>query len=233
MTSQHPSDAPFRIVFAIFPGMTHLDFTGPHQVLGRMPNSEVIVASRDGGAIAADGLVFAETVPLAEIDRCDLICVPGGMPATEIGLDTVFTGEIRRLALGAHYVTSVCTGSLILGAAGLLKGKRAACHWAWRDMLPLFGAIVDEGRVARDGNLITGGGVTAGIDFALTVLAEIAGEEIARTVQLGLEYAPAPPFDSGRPETAPASVRARYDRVIETSIRPRRAQAEEAAARLE
>ncbi len=99
-------------------------------------------------------------------------------------------------------------------------------------MLSLFGAIPDEGRVVRDGNLITGGGVTAGIDFAFTVLAEIAGEEIAKTVQLGLEYAPAPPFDSGRPETAPASVRARYDRVIEASIRPRRAQAEEAAARL-
>ena len=103
-----------------------------------------------------------------------------------------------------RYLTSVCTGSLILGAAGLLSGKRAACHWAWRDLLPLFGAIADDGRVVRDGNVITGGGVTAGIDFALTVLAELAGEDFAQAIQLGLEYAPAPPFNAGRPETGAA-----------------------------
>ena len=196
--------APFRIVFAIYPGMTHLDFTGPHQFLSRTPNSEVVVASPAGGPVDADGLTFGNTVKLSDIERCDLICVPGGIAATKVAQDAAFVGEIRRLGLQAKYVTSVCTGSLILGAAGLLEGKRAACHWAWREMLPLFGAIVDEGRVVRDGNTITGGGVTAGIDFAITVLAEIAGEETAQAIQLGLEYAPAPPFNCGRPEVGAA-----------------------------
>ena len=161
---------------------------------------------------------------------CDLICVPGGVVATEVANDPAFTGEVRRLAGGAKYITSVCTGSLILGAAGLLNGKRAACHWAWRDLLPLFGAIPDPARVARDGNIITGGGVTAGIDFALTVLAEIAGEDVAKTIQLGLEYAPAPPFNSGRPELAEPEVLERYQRVFAKIAPVRRAEAEKAAA---
>jgi transcriptional regulator GlxA family with amidase domain len=191
------------------------------------------VASLTGGAVRADGLVFAETARLADIAACDLICVPGGVVATEVALDEAFVGEVRRLAGSARYVTSVCTGSLILGAAGLLRGKRAACHWAWRDLLPLFGAIADDGRVVRDGNIITGGGVTAGIDFALTVLAEIVGEDVAKGVQLGLEYAPAPPFNSGRPELASPETLARYGKLMDAMKAPRRAQAEAAAARLE
>lgn len=223
---------PFRIVFAIYPGMTHLDFTGPHQFLSRTPNSETVVASAAGGAVAADGLTFADTARLADISACDLICVPGGIVATRVAQDPVFVGELKRLAAGAKYITSVCTGSLILGAAGLLKGKRAACHWAWRDLLPLFGAIPDEGRVVRDGNIITGGGVTAGIDFALTVLAEIAGDTVAQAIQLGLEYAPAPPFDAGRPETAPREVLARYNAAMAKVAEQRRAEAMAAAAGL-
>jgi putative intracellular protease/amidase len=129
-------------------------------------------------------------------------------------------------------LTSVCTGSIVLGAAGLLKGKRAACHWAWRELLPLFGAIVDERRVARDGNLITGGGVTAGIDFALVVAAELRGEEFAQGLQLGIEYAPAPPFNSGCPETAPPEVLASVKARLEAMMPSRRAGAEAAAARL-
>lgn len=221
---------PFRIVFAIYPGMTHLDFTGPHQVLSRAPNSQTIVASLAGGTVEADGLSFGATAKLADVSHCDLICVPGGVPATQVAQDRAFVGEIRRLAMGAQYVTSVCTGSLILAAAGLLKAKRAACHWAWRDMLPLFGAIVDEGRVVRDGNIITGGGVTAGIDFAFTVLAEIAGPEIAQTIQLGLEYAPAPPFESGRPELASPEVNARYEKVRAKMMAQRWEEARAAAA---
>jgi len=222
----------FTIVFAIWPGMTHLDFTGPHQFLSRVPNSQTIVASPQGGAVEADGLVFADTVRIADVRSCDLICVPGGVGATKVAQDAAFISEIRRLATNARYVTSVCTGSLILGAAGLLRDKRAACHWAYAELLPLFGAIHDPARVVRDGNIITGGGVTAGIDFALTVLAEIAGEELAQTIQLGLEYAPAPPFSSGRPELAPASVRERYE-VLRQKIMPaRRAEAEEAAAKM-
>jgi cyclohexyl-isocyanide hydratase len=219
----------FRIVFAIYPGMTHLDFTGPHQFLSRTPNSEVVVASPTGGSVEADGLTFANTVKLSSVDRCDLICVPGGTLATKVAQDASFIADIRRLGLGATYITSVCTGSIILAAAGLLYGKRAACHWAWRDLLSLFGAIPDESRVARDGNIITGGGVTAGIDFALTVLAEIAGEETAQMIQLGLEYAPAPPFNAGRPEIAPPAIRARYDALLQKSMPLRRAEAEAAA----
>jgi transcriptional regulator GlxA family with amidase domain len=221
--------AAFRIVFAIYPGMTHLDFTGPHQFLSRAPNSEVVVASPAGGSVEADGLTFGNTVKLSSVDRCDLICVPGGVVATKVAQDKAFVADIRRLGLGAQYITSVCTGSLILGAAGLLKGRRAACHWAWRDMLPLFGAIPDEARVARDGNVITGGGVTAGIDFALTVLAEIAGDDVAQTIQLGLEYAPAPPFDAGRPERAPPAIRAGYEARLERTKASRWADAEVAA----
>ena len=226
------TEAPFHIVFAVYPGMTHLDFTGPHQFLSRAPNSRTTVASAAGGSVPADGLVFAETARLTDIEACDLICVPGGVAATEVALDEAFVGEVRRLAWSSRYITSVCTGSLILGAAGLLHGKRAACHWAWRDLLPLFGAIPDESRVARDGNIITGGGVTAGIDFALTVLAEIAGDEVAQGVQLGLEYAPAPPFNAGRPELAPPAIRERYGRLMEAMKAPRVAQAQQAAARL-
>lgn len=226
------TDTPFRIVFAIYPGMTHLDFTGPHQFLSRLPNSTTVAASPAGGDVPADGLTFAGTVPIAEVEGCDLICVPGGLPATKVALDEAFIGEIRRLAGGAKYVTSVCTGSLILGAAGLLKGKRAACHWAWRDLLTLFGATPDEGRVVRDGNVITGGGVTAGIDFALTVLAEIAGPGVAQTIQLGLEYAPSPPFDSGRPERAPPEVLQRYNGIMGGFMPQRLAEAEQAALRI-
>ena len=119
---------------------------------------------------------------------------------------------------------------MILGAAGLLVGRRAACHWAWRHLLPLFGAQIDTGRVVRDGNLITGGGVTAGIDFALTVLAEIGGAELAQTVQLGLEYAPAPPFNAGSPDTAPAEVLARYQAAMAPLMSAREADAHAAAA---
>jgi transcriptional regulator GlxA family with amidase domain len=223
--------AAFRIVEILYPGLTQLDFTGPHTVFTRLPDTEVIVASRDGGEIASDGgLTFAGLHRLSDIDRCDLICIPGGLSATEAANDAVLIAEIRRLATGARYLTSVCTGSLVLGAAGLLKGRRAACHWAWRRLLPLFGAIPDEGRVVRDGDIITGGGVTAGIDFALIVAAELAGEAVAMAIQLGLEYAPAPPFNAGRPELAPpdvlAVVQARMDAVM-----PRRlAEAERAAA---
>lgn len=220
----------FRIVFAIYPGMTHLDFTGPHQFLSRLPNSETIVASPLGGSVEADGLIFADTVKLSTIDRCDLICVPGGVVATKVAQDQAITREIRRLGLGARYITSVCTGSLILGAAGLLTGRRAACHWAWRDMLLLFGAIPDPARVVRDGNIITGGGVTAGIDFALTVLAEIAGDDVAQTIQLGLEYAPAPPFNAGRPELAPPHILARYEELRAKTMSVRLAEAQAAAA---
>lgn len=197
------SASPFTVVFALYDRVTHLDFTGPHEVFWRLPGAQCVMASVRGGTIHADGgLTFANVQRLADIPHADLICVPGGFGVIEAMGDADFVREVRRLADGAQYITSVCTGSLVLGAAGLLRGKRAACHWAWRELLPAFGATVDEGRVVRDGNLITGGGVTAGIDMALSVMADIAGAEHAQAVQLGIEYAPAPPFDCGRPERA-------------------------------
>lgn len=197
---------PLTILMPLYPGVTHLDFTGPHQFFALVPDTDVIVASVDARPVVARGLTFSGLADLAAIDSCDVLCVPGGVGCVEAIEDPVFVEHVRRLATTARYVTSVCTGSLILGAAGLLVGRLAACHWAWRDLLPLFGAVPDAGRVVRDGNLITGGGVTAGIDFALAVIAEIAGVERAESIQLALEYAPSPPFTAGRPETASPAV---------------------------
>jgi cyclohexyl-isocyanide hydratase len=228
------ADAPFRIVEVIYEGMTQLDFTAPHTVFSRIPNSETIVASEPGGEIVSDGgLTFAGTRRLAEVDRCDLLFFPGGFAATEVINDAAFMAQANRLAAGARYLTSVCTGSLILAAMGRLQGKRAACHWAWRDMLVLFGAIPDPSRVARDGDIITGGGVTAGLDFALVVAAELAGADFAQALQLNLEYAPAPPFSAGRPETAPLEILALVKGRMATMMPQRLAQAREAAARLQ
>ncbi len=197
------------IVEVLYPQLTQLDFTGPHTVFTRVPDAEVIVGSVTGGTITSDdGLQFAGTVALADVGDCDVLFVPGGFGAADAAVDEALIAHVRRLAATARYVTSVCTGSLVLGAAGLLVGKRAACHWAWRELLPKFGAIPDDRRVVRDGNTITGGGITAGIDFALTIAAELAGERTAQEIQLAIEYAPAPPWSAGRPETAPAEVRA-------------------------
>jgi cyclohexyl-isocyanide hydratase len=146
--------------------------------------------------------------------------------------DRRYLRQLRRLAASARYVTSVCTGSLLLAAAGLLGGKRAACHWAWRDSLTPFGVMADPARVVRDGNIFTGGGVTAGIDMALTVLAEIAGEEYAQTVQLAIEYAPQPPFASGRPEQAHPRILAAARKRSDALKAARDAAVERAAAAL-
>ncbi|MBC7669803.1 MAG: DJ-1/PfpI family protein [Gemmatimonadaceae bacterium] len=224
--------APFHIVFALFPDVTHLDFTGPHQILSRLPGAQVVIASEAGGDVEAEGLVFARVARLADIEHCDLLCVPGGFGTTQAMADEAFLTQLRRLAAGARYVTSVCTGSLLLGAAGLLVGRRAACHWAWRDQLTLFGAIPDPARVVRDGKIFTGGGVTAGIDFALTIPAEIAGDDVAQAIQLAVEYAPAPPFNAGRPETAPPAVLERIQAVYGKGMDERWAAARLAGAKL-
>lgn len=221
------------IVIALYPGVTHLDFTGPHQVLARTPDAEVLTASLGGQDIEAEGLVFSRLADLKTIDRCDVLLVPGGFGTTEVMRDEAFVSQIRRLASNARYVTSVCTGSLILAAAGLLEGKRAACHWAWRELLKPFGVAVSEARVERDGRIITGGGVTAGIDFAFVLLAELAGVDYAQGIQLTLEYAPDPPFQAGRPEFAPPQVMASVEARMAPMARHRLAVAEEAARRLE
>ena len=208
-------DDPFRIVFILYPGLTQLDFTGPYEVLARMPGAEAIVASKEGGSLVSEmGLSFAGLRALGDIEGCDMIFAPGGPGQTEAMLDGAFMGQVKRLGEGARYVASACTGSLILAAAGLLKGKRAGTHWAYRDLLAAFGAVADPARVVRDGNAYTGGGVTAGIDIALSIVADLRGEETAKMIQLMIEYAPVPPFNSGRPETASpqtvAAVKARF-----------------------
>lgn len=216
---------PFRIVFILYPRLTQLDFTGPYEVLARMPGAEIMLASKDGGSLVSEtGLSFGGLRCLADIDRADLIMIPGGPGQTEAMLDGEFMAEVKRLGAGARYVTSVCTGSLILAAAGLLKGKRAGSHWAYRDLLSAFDALPDPARVVRDGDTFTGGGVTAGIDIALTIVAEIAGEETAKMIQLMIEYAPAPPFNSGAPETASLeTVNAVKSRLAEFAEQRRRA----------
>ena len=214
--------AAFHVVFALYPRVTQLDFTGPYEVLARLPGARCVLASVAGGELEVDSVMrFSGLQRLDSVEECDLLCVPGGFGTVAAVEDQAYLRAIRRLGEKARYITSVCTGSLLLAAAGLLRGKRAACHWAWRDKLADFGVTQDPGRVVRDGMIFTGGGVTAGIDMALEVMAEIAGRDLAETVQLAIEYAPALPFDSGRPELAREPVlraaRARLD-----SVRPER-----------
>jgi transcriptional regulator GlxA family with amidase domain len=193
----------FDVVFALYPRVTQLDFTGPYEIFARLPGARCVLASIDGGTVQADGgITFSGVRRLADVTDCALLCVPGGFGTVAAMESKAFLSELRRLAARAQFVTSVCTGSLLLAAAGLLSGKRAACHWAWRELLTDFGVTPDPARIVRDGNVITGGGVTAGIDMALAVMAQIAGVDYAETVQLAMEYAPEPPFDSGRPERA-------------------------------
>jgi cyclohexyl-isocyanide hydratase len=221
----------FSVVFALYPRLTQLDFTGPLEVFARLPQARIVLAATRAGTLSADsGLTFAGVRALTEVSDCSLLCVPGGYGCTEALEDPDFLAALRRLAAGARYVTSVCTGSLLLGAAGLLRGRRAACHWAFRELLGAFGAIPDPARVVRDGNVFTGGGVTAGIDMALSVMAEIAGREHAQAVQLEIEYAPAPPWDAGRPERAPAAIVAAVRQHFERTLAARRAAVQRAGA---
>ncbi len=202
----NPLTKPITVVFPLYPGVTQLDFTGPWQVLSRLSNVRLIAASLGGKNIESEGLHFTELAVLEELADCDVLCVPGGGGCTDAMQNEEFISQIQRLAGKATYVTSVCTGSLILAAAGLLQGKRSSCHWMYLDTLAWFGAIPVADRVVRDGNFFSGGGVTAGIDFALMLVAELEGEDAAQRIQLGLEYNPAPGFNAGHPDVAPAEI---------------------------
>jgi transcriptional regulator GlxA family with amidase domain len=219
------------IVFPLYPGVTQLDFTAPLEVLGRLPGAQVIVASVRGGSLSAGpGLTLAELPRLEEVERCTVLCVPGGPGVVSALIDEAFLRELRRLAQLSRHVASVCTGSLLLGAAGLLAGKRAACHWAWRDLLASFGALPDSARVVRDGNVITGGGVTAGIDLSLSLAAEMCGRDFAEQLALAIEYAPEPPFEGGRPELSRPDVLAAVREQL-AALRPAREAAVETASK--
>jgi cyclohexyl-isocyanide hydratase len=191
------------VVFLVYPNVTQLDLTGPAQVLSRLPDAKVDLVWKSRDPVQSDcGFALLPTATLGEVAQADILCIPGGFGCVDVMQDEEALAWVRMVGEGAKWVTSVCTGSLILGAAGLLRGYRATSHWAWRDDLRLFGAEPVRERVVFDRNRVTGGGVTAGIDFALALIARIEGEEYAKAVQLGLEYDPHPPFDCGTPDKA-------------------------------
>ncbi len=194
---------PLRVAFLLFPNVTQLDLTGPVQVLSRLGDARLDLVWKTLEPVPTDaGFSILPTATLAEIPRADILCVPGGFGVNGVIADDAVMDWVGAIGREAAWVTSVCTGSLILGAAGLLDGYRAGCHWSQRHMLPLFGAEPVAERVVIDRNRVTGGGVTAGIDFALRLTAILRGEDHARSVQLSFEYDPQPPFDSGSPERA-------------------------------
>ena len=209
----------FNVGFVIFPELTQLDFTGPLEVLARLPQSATHVVAKSEAPVPSDcGLSLVPTHTFATCPPLDLICVPGGRSGVVDAMGDRDTIEfVRRQAGAARYVTSVCTGAFILGVAGLLQGRRATTHWAFTELLPLVGATHERARIVKDGNVITAGGVTSGIDFGLSVAAEIAGETVAQAIQLSIEYDPNPPFASGHSDRAP--------QVVKDSVFPRYEQA--------
>lgn len=210
-----PESAPVRVAFLLFPDVTQLDLTGPAQVLSRLGNARIDLVAKTRDPVATDaGFALLSTATFAEVASAHILCVPGGFGTVAAMEDAETLAWLRQVAESATWVTSVCTGSLLLAAAGLLTGYRAACHWASREQLAWFGAEPVAERVVFDRNRVTGGGVTAGIDFALALTAAIRGEDHAKFVQLSLEYDPAPPFDSGSPDRAEPEVLERYHAMI-------------------
>lgn len=194
------------VTFVLFPGVTQLDMTGPAQFLARLPGARVQVAAKTPAAVATDsGFALQPNVTFADAAAADILCVPGGHGVAQALADAETVDFVAAQAAGARWVTSVCTGAFLLGRAGLLRGRRATTHWAYAHLLPLVGASHEAARVVEDGNTITAGGVTAGIDFALTLIAREAGDETAQAIQLALEYDPHPPFASGTPKAAGAA----------------------------
>lgn len=196
-----------NIVFVLFDRVTQLDFAGPVQFLSRIPGAHVHVAAKNVAPVATDcGFSLLPTVAFADCPQADIMCVPGGVGVADALSDSALIAFVSEQAKGAQWVTSVCTGAFILGAAGLIGGRRVTTHWGYTHLLGKFGATYEKARIVRDGNLVTAGGVTSGIDFALELIAQTAGEDVARTIQLSLEYDPAPPFPGGTPDTSPAPI---------------------------
>lgn len=227
------SQATFRVGYLVFPDITQLDLTGPQQVLARLPGVEQLLVWKTREPVRSEsGLMLVPDATYGDCPPLDMICVPGGPGMNALLTDAETLDFLQRMAPGARYVTAVCTGSLVLGAAGLLKGRRAATHWAAMEFLPAFGATPVHERVVIDGNVITGGGVTAGIDFGLKVAAEVAGETVAKMLQLIIEYDPAPPFDSGHPRSADPALLAMLRERMQPMHTQRAAQVGVAAAKL-
>ena len=208
-----------HIGMLLYPGLTQLDLTGPFEVLHRVPDARVHLLWKNLEPVVADSkLALGPTATLASCPDLDVLFVPGGHGQLLLMQDEEVIGFLRDAGRKARFVTSVCTGALLLGAAGLLEGYEAATHWAFMDLLPMFGARPVRKRVVSDRNRITGGGVTAGIDFGLTLAARLSTEAVAKGIQLGLEYDPEPPFQCGHPDVAEAAivavVRQRFDQTF-------------------
>jgi cyclohexyl-isocyanide hydratase len=227
MTTAH------RIGLLLFPKITQLDLAGPYEVFSRMPGAAVHLIWKDTQPSRSEwGLELRPDTRFEECLALEVLCVPGGPGAFEHLGDAVVVDAIRSIAQRSRLVSSVCTGAFLLGAAGLLAGKRATTHWASRELLREFGAILDDGRIVVDGNLITTGGITAGIDFGLHVVAQLLGPEAAKEIQLAMEYDPAPPFASGHPSVAEPATVARFRERIRQRQDQRAAVVREAAQRL-
>jgi cyclohexyl-isocyanide hydratase len=208
-----------QIGYLLFPDLTQLDLTGPLQVLSRLPGATSHIVAKRAEPVRSDcGLSLLPTTTFEACPELDLIIVPGGLGVADAIRDPSTVAFVRRCAAKARYVTSICTGAFLLGAAGLLRGKRATTHWAYHGLLPLVGAIPVGARVVRDGPVITGAGVTAGIDFALSVAAEVSNDDIARGIQLSIEYDPAPPYDAGSPGRAGAVLTRRLESFYESRL---------------
>ena len=197
-----------QIAILIFDRLTALDAVGPYEVLSRLPGAELeFVAAKPGIKTADTGRLSLEAQrSIAEVQNPEVIVVPGGEGNRPLLADRPMLSWLRSAHEGSRFTTSVCTGSLVLGAAGILDGLRATSHWAYLEYLESFGATPVSERVVEDGKVITAAGVSSGIDMALHLAARLAGEEVAKTIQLGIEYDPAPPFDSGSPDKADPSL---------------------------
>jgi cyclohexyl-isocyanide hydratase len=216
----------------LFENATQLDLTGAYEVFARMPGTHVSLLASTLEPVRTEwGLTITPDLVISEAPQFDVICVPGGWGVNALLADEALLEILRVQGESARYVTSICSGALLLGAAGLLRGYRATTHWMSLDLLPLFGATPVAERVVRDRNRITGAGVTAGIDFALVLAAELFGDSEAQRIQLAIEYDPHPPFDSGSPRTAPANIRDEVLRAGETSLAQRRAAIEQTVRR--
>ena len=219
-----------QIGLLLYPNLTQLDLTGPFEVFSHMPDTKVHLIWKTLDPVAADtGMQILPTMTMNDCPDLDVICVPGGPGQIDIMDNQDVLEFVRKQGECAKFVTSVCTGSLLLGAAGLLKGYKASTYWACTDMLEGYGAVYQKGRVIKDRNRITGGGVTAGIDFALTVVAELLNEQAAKMIQLAIEYNPAPPFNSGHPDVAEPELVAALTAMMEERLEMRRLQASAAA----
>jgi cyclohexyl-isocyanide hydratase len=222
-----------HIGLLLFPRVQQLDMTGPYDVFAHMPDTKVHLVWKTLEPLKSSaGMILTPDTTFDDCPALDVLCVPGGAGVGDLMEDEATLAFLREQAKGARYLTSVCTGSLVLGAAGLLRGKRATTHWAFHSLLAELGAIPVHERVVRDGNLFTGGGITAGIDFALALAAELVGEKEAQAVQLQMEYAPAPPFDSGDPDTAPGDVVSDVRERLQASLAARSAITARVAGRL-